>query len=111
MRVFRRNFVALVALVAALALAIPVFARASRATITLTDVCQLAGTKIQPGEYVMVVDGNKVTLLHHDKVVATATGEWKKADGKFQESGFACNSDGRVVQVRVAGRDSYLAVG
>jgi hypothetical protein len=111
MGVSRRNVTVLVALVAVLALAIPVLARASRTAITLTDACQLAGTKIPPGEYVMVVDGNKVTLLHNDKVVATATGEWKKADGKFHDSGFACNSEGRVVQVRVEGRDSYLEIG
>ena len=110
MGVSRRNFVAFVALVAALALAIPVFARASRTTITLTDACQLAGTKLPPGEYVMVVDGNKVTVYHNNKVVVTATGEWKKADGKFHDSGFACNSEGRVVQVRVEGRDSYLEI-
>ena len=110
MGVSRRNFVAFVALVAALALAIPVFARASRTTITLTDACQLAGTKLPPGEYVMVVDGNKVTVLHNNKVVVTATGEWKKADGKFRDSGFACNSEGRVVQIRVEGRDSYLEI-
>src|SRR5208282_1660760 len=84
MGVSRRNFVAFVALVAALALAIPVFARASRTTITLTEACQFAGTKLPPGEYVMVVDGNKVTVLHNDKVFATATGEWKKADGKIR---------------------------
>jgi hypothetical protein len=111
MGVSRRNFAAFVALVVALALAIPVFARASRTTLTLTDHCVLAGTKIPPGEYVMVVDGNKVTLLHNNKVFATATGEWKKADGKSSFSGFACNAQGQVVQVRVEGRDSYLAIG
>ena len=110
MGVSKRNVVVAVALLVAIALATPVFARASRTNITLTDACQLAGTKLPPGEYVMVVDGNTVTVLHNNKVVVTATGEWKKADSKFRESGFACNSEGHVVQVRVEGRDSYLAI-
>jgi hypothetical protein len=111
MGVSRRNVVVAIALLAALALAMPVLARPSRTTITLTDACQLAGTKLPPGEYVMVVDGNTVTILHNNKTIVSATGEWKKADSKFRDSGFACNAEGHVVQIRVEGRDSYLAIG
>jgi len=110
MGVSKRNVVVTIALLAALALAMPVLARPTRTNLTLTDACQLAGTKLVPGEYVMLVDGNTVTVLHNNKVVVKATGEWKKADRKFQESGFACNSEGHVVQVRVSGRDSYLEI-
>jgi len=110
MGVSRRNVMVTIALLAVLALAMPVLARPSRTNITLTDACQLAGTKLAPGEYVMVVDGNTVTVLHNNKVVVKTTGEWKKADSKFHDSGFACNSEGRVVQVRVEGRDSYLEI-
>jgi len=108
MGVSRKHAVVAVALLVALALAMPVLARPSRTNLTLTDACQLAGTKLPPGEYVMVVDGNTVTVLHNNKVVVKATGEWKKADSKFHDSGFACNAEGHVVQVRVEGRDSYL---
>jgi len=111
MGVSRRNVVVAIALLAALALAMPVLARPSRTNITLTDACQLAGTKLPPGEYVMLVDGNTVTIQHNNKTVVSATGEWKKLDSKATSSGFGCNAEGHVVQIRVEGRDSYLAIG
>ncbi|HUJ39476.1 MAG TPA: hypothetical protein VLW54_02925 [Candidatus Acidoferrales bacterium] len=110
MQVSRSKLVTVLALVAALALVMPALA-GTKSTLTIADHCQFAGTKVAPGEYVMQVEGNTVKLLRNNKVIASATGEWKKADGKYRENGYACNADGQVVQVHVAGQDSYLAIG
>lgn len=111
MGVSRRNNIAVaVALLAALVLAFPVFARPDRAEIVLSRTCQVGSSSLQAGEYHLVFDGNKVSFLRGGKVVAEATGEWKKADVKADYTSVSYEENGRIFEIRLHGRDSYFAI-
>jgi len=110
MRVSRRHFVVAVALAAALALAMPVLAKPDRVQVILTQTSLVGSTSIQPGEYEMVLDGNKVSFVQKHKVVAEATGEWKKADKKAALTFFGYSNDGKITEIHLGGHDSYLAL-
>jgi len=111
MGVSRRNSTAVaVALLAALVLAIPVFAKPDRAAITLTRTCQAGSASLPAGNYQMLFDGNKVSFLHNGKMVAEITGEWRKAPAKVESTSVSYEANGRIIEIRLQGRDSYLAV-
>jgi len=108
MGVTRRNFVALVALVATLALAFPVFAHPDRTDVLLSRTCLVGNASLQPGQYTVEFVGNKASFLHKGKVVAEATGEWKKVAQKVLNSSVSYEDNGRIIEIRVAGKDSYF---
>jgi hypothetical protein len=110
MGVSRRTVVAAVALVAALALAIPVLARPDRLEVVISQTSLVGTTPVQIGTYEMVIDGNKVSFVQRRKVVAETTGEWKKADKKAPSTFFAYGADGRITEIHLGGHDSYLAL-
>ncbi|HXZ20768.1 MAG TPA: hypothetical protein VEG63_12515 [Candidatus Acidoferrales bacterium] len=111
MGVSRRNILAVsVALLAALALAIPVLARPDRAEIVLSRTCHVGSSSLPAGTYQLVFDGNKVSFLRDSKVIAEATGEWKRADRKVEETAVRYEDSGRIVEIRLHGRDSYFAL-
>ncbi len=111
MGVSRRNSCAVaVALLAVLALAIPTLARPDRAEIVLSRTCHVGSASLPPGTYQVVFDGNKVSFLRESKVIAEATGEWRKADRKLEDTGVRYEESGRIVEIRLQGRDSYFAI-
>ncbi len=111
MGVFRRNsFAVAVAVLAVLALAIPVLARPDRAEIVLSRTCHVGNASLAPGTYQVVFDGNKVSFLRDSKLIAEATGEWKRADRKVEDTGVRYEESGRILEIRVQGRDSYFAI-
>ncbi|HVN07629.1 MAG TPA: hypothetical protein VMV61_01560 [Patescibacteria group bacterium] len=110
MGVTRRNIVALVALVATFALAFPVLAHPDRASVILSQTCQVGKSTLSPGNYKLEINGDKVTFLQKGRVVAEATGEWKKTPGVADNSSVTLNAEGRVIEIRIGGRDSYFAV-
>jgi hypothetical protein len=111
MGVSRRNYIAVgVALLVALVLAFPAFARPDRASIDLSRTCQVGSSSIQAGTYKVVLDTNKVSFLLNGKLVAEATGEWKKADTPSDYTSVTYDQNGRVTQIHLRGRDSYFAI-
>lgn len=111
MGVSRRSaFAVTVALLAALILAFPAFARPDRAEISLSRTCLVGNTSIQAGTYRVVLETNKVSFVRDGKVVAEAPGEWKKADSKADDTSVTYKDDGRVIEIHLAGRDSYFAI-
>ncbi len=106
----RSKIAVVVALLAALAMAFPAFARPDRADIVLTRTGQVGGSSVQPGSYQLVFDGNKVSFLHSHKVVAEANGEWKKADAKAEYTSVRYDENGRISEIRLHGRDSYFVI-
>jgi hypothetical protein len=111
MSVQRRSLVALFALLLVLALGAPCFAKPTSVSVSLSRTSQFAGATLSPGDYQLVVDGNKITLKKNGKAVAEATGEWKKADHKPVNDYFVFNSDNQIIEIHLRGHDSFLAVG
>ena len=85
----RMNFV--VTILAALALAIPIAARAddsktvkpvSHIAVDLHSSATLAGKDLKPGTYQVSADETKMTISRDGKVVAEAPIEWKDGQSK-----------------------------
>jgi len=110
MGVTRRSIVALVALLATIALAFPVYAHPDRTDLTLSRTCLVGQASLQAGQYKVEFNGDKVSFIHKGKVVAEANGEWKKTPGKTLNSSVIYQEDGRIIEIHVAGRDSYFVV-
>jgi hypothetical protein len=106
----RKNIVVAIALLAMLALAMPVLARPDRGEITVSRNCLVGTTAIQAGTYKLTFDGNKVSFLQHGKVVAEANGEWKKLPSKIYDTSVIYETNGRIIEIRLQNHDSLFAL-
>jgi len=110
MRVSVRSIAVSLALILGLALVLPVFANGRSATITLNDTSKVSGTTLPPGDYKVVFTDSKVTFEHRGKVLAEATGQWKKAPMREYENSVVRDGDGRILEIHIQGHDSYFVV-
>jgi hypothetical protein len=110
MRVSLRSLTAVIALVLGFALAAPVFAKPTSATVTLSHSAKVAGATLAPGEYRVVLDDTKATFKQNGKVVAEATGQWKKANSRDLADGIVRDGDDRILEIHLEGRDSYFVI-
>ena len=111
MRVSGRSLTFVIALILGLVLAAPAFAKPASVTVTLSHSAQVAGATLAPGEYRVVLDDTKASFKLNGKVVAEATGQWKKADSKDPADGIVRDGDDRILEVHKEGRASYFVIG
>jgi hypothetical protein len=98
-----------IAVVLALALAVPAFADSYKRNLTLADPAKLGGTELKPGNYALQFDGSKITLKQGRKVVAEAAAEW--VDVKFESRGDTVVIDkGVITEVRIEGKKRVIRV-
>ena len=112
----RMNLV--VTILAALALVIPIAARAddsktikpvSRVAVDLHSAVTLGGKDLKPGSYQVSADGSKMTISRDGKVVAEAPIEWK--DGQSKASYTSVVTDGnQITEVHFDGKAKYISV-
>src|SRR5580700_8489947 len=112
----RMNFV--VTILAALALVIPIAARAddaktdkpvSRVAVDLHSAATLAGKDLKPGTYQVSADESKMTISRDGKVVAEVPIEWKDAQGKAAYTSVVTDSN-QITEVHFGGKARYIAV-
>ena len=76
------SFVSSIALLAAMALAMPAFAKPFAKTISLTQTAKLGKAQLQAGEYRLEIEGNKATVQKGRRVVAESEGRWEDRSAK-----------------------------
>src|SRR5947208_263097 len=76
------SFFRCVALLAVIALAVPVFAKPFSKNINLAQAAKLGKAELQAGEYRLLIDGNKATVQKGGKVVAESEGRWEDRSAK-----------------------------
>ena len=111
MRVSVRSFVVLLALVVGLALAAPTFAKGNSTSFTLAYAAKIGATTLPAGDYHLVMKDNAIAFEQHGKVVAEATGQWKKSTGRENLDSVVRDGDGRILEIHLQGRDTYFVVG
>lgn len=113
----RRTNLALTIL-AALAFAMPVVARAddsktiksvSRVAVDLHSSATLAGKDLKPGTYQVSADDSKMTISRDGKVVAEVPIEWKDGQGKASYTSVVTDSN-QITEVHFGGKARYIAV-
>jgi hypothetical protein len=94
----------LMALLAVVALAVPVFARPLSKTINFTQAAKLGKADLQAGEYRLLIDGNKATLQKGKEVVAESEGRWEERETKSNYDSVLIGENGQVREVRFSGQ-------
>jgi hypothetical protein len=103
-RMNTNSFVRGMALLAALALAVPAFAKPFTKTITFSQTAKLGKSELKSGEYRLEIDGNKATVQKGKQVVAESEGRWEDRSAKSAYDSVLLGENGQVKEVRFAGQ-------
>src|SRR5216683_4060052 len=76
------SFVRNMALLAAIALAVPTFAKPFVKTISIAQTAKLGRFELKAGEYRLEIDGNKATVQKGKQIVAESEGRWEDRSAK-----------------------------
>ena len=93
------------ALAAALACTVSVFAKPINKTISITHSAKLGKAELQAGEYRLLIDGNKATVEKGKQLVAQSEGRWEDRGTKAATDSVLIGEDGQVKEVRFAGQN------
>lgn len=106
------------AVLAALALAVPIAARNADTnqpkaivsmSVDLSRPATLAGTALKPGSYSVRADSAKVTLSRGGKVVAEAPVQWKEEAGKAEYSTVVTEGN-QITEIHFSGKSKYISI-
>src|SRR5882757_7422614 len=76
------SFVRSMALLTAIALAMPAFAKPFAKTINISQTAKLGKSELKAGEYRLEIEGNKATVQKGKQVVAESEGRWEDRSAK-----------------------------
>jgi hypothetical protein len=105
-----RSLLGNLVLCGALAIAVPVFAKPMSTTVPLTHSAKVGQTELKAGEYRFLIDGNHLTIFNGRSQVAEADGRWEDRDSKSEYTSVVSNSDGKVMELRFAGKKSVFVL-
>lgn len=103
-RMKNSSFFRTIALLAAVALAAPAFAKPFAKNISLAQTAKLGKAQLQAGEYRLQIDGTKATVQKGGKVVAESEGRWEDRSAKSFYDSLLIDENGQVKEVRFAGQ-------
>jgi hypothetical protein len=98
------SFFRSIALLAAIALAVPVFAKPISKNINIGQAAKVGKADLKAGEYRLLIDGTKATLQLSNKTVAESEGRWEDRDTKSQYDAVLLSENGQVKEVRFSGQ-------
>ena len=93
-----------IALLAVIAMAVPVFAKPISKTINIPSAAKVGKADLQAGEYRLLIDGTKATVERGKQVVAESEGRWEDRDAKSAYDAVLLNNNGQVTEVRFSGQ-------
>lgn len=97
-------------LVAALAVAAPVFAKPMSTSLPVAHPIHIGQSEVKTGDYRLLIDGNHMTILKGKATVAESDGRWEDRDEKSQYTEIVSNGEGKVVELRFAGKKSVFVL-
>jgi len=92
------------ALAAALALTVPLFAKPVEKSLAVAHKVKFGNVDVKAGDYRAMIDDNHLTLLNGKKVVAESAGRWEERNQKSPYTVIVSNADGRVLELRFEGK-------
>jgi hypothetical protein len=98
------SFVRSLALLAAIAVAVPVFAKPFAKTITIAQSSKIGKADLKAGEYRLLIDGTKATVQKGKDVVAESEGRWEDRSTKSAYDSVLLDANGQVKEVRFSGQ-------
>jgi hypothetical protein len=103
---FFRSF----ALLAAIALTLPAFAKPVKQTFQLSQKTIVGKSELKAGEYRFLIDGNKVTVSRGKDTLAESEGRWEEREKKYEYTELVSNTDGQLMELRFAGKKSVFVL-
>jgi hypothetical protein len=103
-RMKKNSFVRCMALLAAIAVAVPAFAKPFAKTISIAQPAKVGKSELKAGEYRLQIEGNKATVQKGKQVVAESEGRWEDRSTKSDYNSVVLSETGRVMEVRFAGQ-------
>jgi hypothetical protein len=103
-RMKTNSFVRNMALLAAIAVAVPAFAKPFSKTINITQTAKVGKSELKAGEYRLAIEGNRATVQKGKEVVAESEGRWEDRSAKSEYNSVVLNETGKVLEVRFAGQ-------
>jgi hypothetical protein len=94
----------------ALAIAVPLFAKPMSTTVPLSHPAKIGQTDLQAGEYRFLIDGTHLTIYKGKTQMAESEGRWEDRDAKSDYTSVVSNSDGKVMELRFAGKKSVFVL-
>jgi hypothetical protein len=98
------------ALLAAIALAVPVFAKPVSKTVKLAQNARVGKSELKAGEYRLLIDENKVTIQKGKNTMAVAEGRWEERAAKSPYDSVLLGPEGQVKEVRFYGEKRVLVL-
>ncbi len=98
------SFVRCMALLAAIAVAVPAFAKPFAKTINIAQAAKVGKSELKAGEYRLEIEGNKATVQKGKQVVAESEGRWEDRNSKSDYNSVVIGENGQVREVRFAGQ-------
>lgn len=100
-----QSFIRSAALVTALvATTMPAFSKPVAKTINISQNAKLGKADLQAGEYRLLIDGTKATVVKNNKTVAESEGRWEDRDAKSNYNAVLLGENGQVKEVRFSGQ-------
>ena len=93
-----------IALLAATAVAVPMFAKPLAKTINIPQAAKVGKADLKAGEYRLLIDGNKATVERGKQVLAESDGRWEDRDTKSEYDAVLLDEHGQVKEVRFSGQ-------
>src|SRR6202171_3647595 len=97
-------FLRSIALLAAIALTVPAFAKPFAKTINVAQNAKLGKSELKAGEYRLEIEGNKATVQKGKQVVAESEGRWEDRSAKSDYDSLPLGENGQVRELRFAGK-------
>lgn len=97
-------------LLAAVALAVPVFAKLVMKTVNIPQTAKVGKAQLQAGEYTLQIDGSTITVKRGKKVLAEAAGRWEERENKQPYDSVVLGPDGIVQEFRFGGDRRVLVL-
>ena len=92
------------ALLAAIALTVPAFAKPFAKTINLAQAAKVGKSELQAGEYRLQIEGTKATVQKGKQTIAESEGRWEDRSTKSAYDSVLVGENGQVREVRFAGQ-------
>jgi hypothetical protein len=103
-RMKSNSFLRSLAVLAVVALAVPVYAKPVNKIINITQAAKIGKADLQAGEYRLLIDGNKATVQKGKSVVAESEGRWEDRETKSNYDAVLLGENGQVKEVRFSGQ-------
>ncbi len=107
---FSKSACRLLALLAVLALALPVMAKPVSKSITLSQPARVGTSQLEAGDYRLLIDGTKVTVKRGNQVLAVVEGQWEQREKKTERNAIVLGEGGVVKEIRFAGDQRVLVL-